>query len=64
MQPTTPMKPHRNSSTTYQGELLRIELSRLVYPKHPMVKVTAGMDRETFDQALQKSWHPQIGVLE
>ena len=61
LQSTTPMKPHRDSSKTYQGELFRIELSRLVDPKHPMVKVTAGMDWEAFDQALQKSWHPQIG---
>ncbi len=55
------MKPHKELTTGYQAELFRTELSRMVNPKHPMVKVAAGMDWESFETALEKTWHEELG---
>jgi hypothetical protein len=38
------MKSQQEISTGYQGDFFRTELSWMVNPKHPMVKVAAGMD--------------------
>ena len=50
------MKPQQEVSTGYQGDFFRTELPRMVNPKHPMVKVTAGMDWEAFETALEQTW--------
>jgi IS5 family transposase len=55
------MKPQQEVSTGYQGDFFRTELSRMVNPKHPMVKVAAGMDWEAFETALEKTWHSELG---
>ena len=46
------MKPQQEVSTGYQGDFFRTELPRMVNPKHPMVKVAAGMDWEAFEMRL------------
>ena len=33
----------------------------MVNPKHPMVKVAAGMDWKAFETALEQTWHPELG---
>ena len=55
------MKPQQEVSTGYQGDFFRTELSRMVNPKHPMVKVAAGMDWEAFETALEQTWYPELG---
>ena len=56
------MKPHQEVSTGYQADFFRTELSRLLDPKHPMVKVAAGMDWEAFETALEKQGIRNWGV--
>ena len=58
---TLQSKPHKELTTGYQAELFRTELSRMVNPKHPMEKVAAGMDWESFETALEKTWHEELG---
>jgi hypothetical protein len=48
------MKPQQELTSGYQADFFRTELSRMVNPKHPMVKVAAGMDWEAFERALNK----------
>ena len=55
------MKPQQELTSGYQADFFRSELSRMVNPKHPMVKVAAGMDWEAFERALEKTWHPELG---
>ena len=55
------MKPHQEVSSGYQADFFRTELSRLLDPKHPMVKVAAGMEWEAFETALEKTWHQELG---
>ena len=55
------MKPHQEVSTGYQADFFRTELSRMLDPKHPMVKVATGMDWEAFETALEQTWHPELG---
>ena len=55
------MKPHQEVSSGYQADFFRTELSRLLDPKHPMVKVAAGMEWEAFETALEQTWHPELG---
>ncbi len=55
------MKPQQEVSTGYQGNFFRTELSRMLNPNHPMVKVAAGMDWEAFETALEQTWYPELG---
>jgi hypothetical protein len=55
------MKPQQELTSGYQADFFRTELSRMVNPKHPMVKVAAGMDWEGFETALEQTWHPELG---
>jgi len=56
------MKSHQEVSTGYQADFFRTELSHLLDPKHPMVKVAAGMDWEAFWNSLGKNMASGIGA--
>ena len=48
------MKPQQEVSTGYQGDFFRTELSRMVNPKHPMVKVAACKWNQRGNERLSK----------
>lgn len=44
-----------------QMDLFRIELDRIIDPKHPMVRLALGIDWEAFENAFAPMWHDSHG---
>jgi len=49
------MKPQKNKYNP-QKDLFKIELNRIIDPKHPMVKLTKQMDWSAFEQQFEKEF--------
>jgi len=55
------MKPIRPSKEYPQGDLFKIDLDRIVDSNHPLVKLSAVIDRKQFDHAFEPLFDPRMG---
>jgi len=56
------MKPKKPPiETQKQKELFRVELTRIIDKRHPLVKLSEVVDWEGLDQVFGKTYHPQTG---
>jgi hypothetical protein len=52
------MKPKKSPQQNRQQDLFRSELSNMINPNHPLVKIAKNVDWDTFDKAFGKTYCP------